>query len=86
MDLNLGGAFVAEVLLTFLLVYVCAVGHPQGAVIGFDGLAIGLALAAVHLIGIPLTAPRCNPARSIGPALFAGGAASPSCGCSSSRR
>ena len=40
---------------------------------GFAGLAIGLALAAVHLVGIPLTGTSVNPARSLGPALFAGG-------------
>jgi aquaporin Z len=39
------------------------------------GVAIGLALATVHLIGIPLTGTSVNPARSIGPALFVGGLA-----------
>ena len=42
---------------------------------GFGGLPIGLALAAVNLIGIPLTGTSVNPARSLGPAIFAGGAA-----------
>jgi aquaporin Z len=37
------------------------------------GIAIGLALTLVHIIGIPLTGTSVNPARSIGPALFAGG-------------
>lgn len=37
------------------------------------GSAIGLALSLVHIIGIPLTGTSVNPARSIGPALFAGG-------------
>jgi aquaporin Z len=42
---------------------------------GFAGLAIGLALAVVHLIGIPLTGTSVNPARSLGPALVVGHAA-----------
>jgi aquaporin Z len=45
----------------------------KAAAPGFAGLAIGLTLAAVHLIGIPLTGTSVNPARSLGPALFAGG-------------
>jgi aquaporin Z len=39
------------------------------------GVGIGAALAAVHLIGIGLTGTSVNPARSFGPALFAGGTA-----------
>ncbi|MEV0369772.1 MIP family channel protein [Streptomyces sp. NPDC050636] len=73
--LNLGGAFIAEVLMTFLFVFVVLAVTHKVAVIGFDGLPIGLALATVHLIGIPLDGTSVNPARSIGPALFAGGAA-----------
>jgi aquaporin Z len=45
----------------------------RSATPGFAGLAIGLALTAVHLIGIPLDGTSVNPARSLGPALFAGG-------------
>lgn len=73
--LNLGGAFVAEMVMTFLYVFVFLAVTHRVAVIGFDGLPIGLALATVHLIGIPLDGTSVNPARSIGPALFAGGAA-----------
>lgn len=39
------------------------------------GLVIGLTLAFVHILGIPLTGTSVNPARSIGPAVFAGGTA-----------
>ena len=51
------------------------VHDPQGDGGGFGGLPIGLALAAVNLMGIPLTGASVNPARSLGPAIFAGGAA-----------
>jgi aquaporin Z len=73
--LNAGGAFAAEVILTFVfvLVVLSATSHVPSA--GFAGLAIGLALTAVHLIGIPLTGTSVNPARSLGPALFVEGAA-----------
>ena len=40
---------------------------------GFAGLAIGLCLTLIHLVSIPVTNTSVNPARSIGPALFAGG-------------
>lgn len=73
--IDLGGAFLAEVLLTFLLVFVVLGVTHRVAAKGFDGLTIGLALAAIHLVGIPLTGTSVNPARSLGPALFAGGAA-----------
>lgn len=61
--------------LTFLLVFIVLAVTNRLAVIGFDGLPIGLALAAIHIVGIPLTGTSVNPARSLGPALFAGGAA-----------
>ncbi|WP_042404843.1 MIP family channel protein [Streptacidiphilus carbonis] len=73
--ISLGGAFLAEVLLTFLLVFVVLAVTHRLAVTGFDGLPIGIALAVIHLVGIPLTGTSVNPARSLGPALFAGGAA-----------
>ncbi|WP_433894422.1 MIP family channel protein [Streptomyces sp. CA-111067] len=70
--INIFGAFVAEVILTFLLVFVVLAVTHRIAVVGFDGLPIGLALAVIHLIGIPLTGTSVNPARSLAPALFAG--------------
>ncbi|WP_326809113.1 MULTISPECIES: MIP family channel protein [unclassified Streptomyces] len=73
--INTGGAFVAELILTFLFVYVVLAVTHKVAVVGFDGLPIGIALATVHLVGIPLTGTGVNPARSIAPAIFAGGAA-----------
>lgn len=72
--INLGGAFVAELVLTALLVYVVLCVTRRLAVVGFDGLPIGLTLAVVNLVGIPLTGASVNPARSLGPAVFAGAA------------
>ena len=73
---GLGGAFLVEVLATFLFVLV--VLGTTDAKVGagnLAGLAIGLTLVLVHLVCIRLTGTSVNPARSIGPALFAGGAA-----------
>jgi aquaporin Z len=72
-SISAGGAFVLEVLLTFVLVSVILLVTGRSATPGFAGLAIGLTLTAVHLIGIPLDGTSVNPARSLGPALFAGG-------------
>ncbi|TNC72047.1 aquaporin [Rubellimicrobium roseum] len=67
-----GAAFVFEALATFLFVTVI-LGATQAASPGaFAGLAIGLTLAAIHMVGINITGVSVNPARSIGPALFAG--------------
>jgi aquaporin Z len=71
--ISAGGAFLLEGLLTFVFVSVVLLVTGRAAAPGFAGLAIGLALAAVHLVGIPLTGTSVNPARSLGPALFAGG-------------
>jgi aquaporin Z len=71
--ISLGGAFVLEVVLTFVFVAVILLVTGRSATPGFAGLAIGLALTAVHLVGIPLDGTSVNPARSLGPALFAGG-------------
>ncbi|MFL6095791.1 MAG: aquaporin [Blastococcus sp.] len=72
-DITLGGAFLLEVVLTFVFVAVILLVTGRSATPGFAGLAIGLALTAVHLVGIPLDGTSVNPARSLGPALFAGG-------------
>ncbi len=70
-----GGAFVAEVVLTLVFVLVVLVATSRVGSPGFAGLAIGLALTAVHLIGIPLTGTSVNPARSLGPAIIVAGTA-----------
>jgi aquaporin Z len=71
--ISMGGAFLLEVVLTFVFVAVILLVTGRSATPGFAGLAIGLALTAVHLVGIPLDGTSVNPARSLGPALFAGG-------------
>ncbi|MEU1624534.1 aquaporin [Streptomyces sp. NPDC020096] len=73
--INIAGAFLTEVVLTFLLVFVVLAVTRRSTVVGFAGLPVGMALAVVHLVGIPLTGTSVNPARSLGPAIFAGGAA-----------
>jgi aquaporin Z len=71
--LNQTGAFLTEAVLTFIFVMVVLFATHTAAIKGAAGLAIGMTLAAVHLIGIPLTGTSVNPARSIGPALIVGG-------------
>jgi len=68
-------AFVVEVVLTAFLVLTVLGTTEVRAPVGFAGLAIGLVLTVIHLVGIPVTNTSVNPARSIGPALFAGAAA-----------
>lgn len=73
--LNGPGAFLAEVVLTFVFVLVVLTATSELASAGFAGLAIGMSLAVVHLVGIPLTGTSVNPARSLGPALIVRGPA-----------
>lgn len=73
--LTVGGAFIIEALLTFAFVLVILLVTDRVANGTTAGLAIGVALTVVHLVGIPNTGTSVNPARSIGPALFEGGTA-----------
>jgi aquaporin Z len=72
---NMGAAFLTEVVMTAFLVITVLGSTDVRAPVGFAGLAIGLVLTLIHLISIPVDNTSVNPARSIGPALFAGGAA-----------
>ncbi len=68
-----GAALLAEAALTGVFVFTVLGATDARAPVGFAGLAIGLALTLVHLIGIPITNTSVNPARSVGPAVFVGG-------------
>ncbi|RWR52324.1 aquaporin [Sinirhodobacter ferrireducens] len=72
---SMGAALVFETVATFLFVTVILGVTGAGAPAGFAGLAIGLTLTGIHLVGIDVTGVSVNPARSIGPALFVGGTA-----------
>ena len=73
---TLNGLIVEVVLTTiFVLVVLGATSKTNGATNNFAGLAIGLSLVLIHLVGIHFTGTSVNPARSIGPALFEGGQA-----------
>lgn len=70
---NLLSAFLFEAVATFLFL-VCILGVTQkGAPAQFAGLAIGLTLAAIHIVGINVTGVSVNPARSLGPAIIGAG-------------
>jgi aquaporin Z len=70
---NLISAFLAEVILTFFLMFAVLGATDIKAPVGFAGISIGLVLTLIHLVGIPVTNTSVNPARSIGPAVFVGG-------------
>lgn len=67
--------FAIEVLLTAFFLWVIMGSTDGRAPAGFAPIAIGLTLALIHLISIPVTNTSVNPARSTGPALVVGGAA-----------
>ena len=69
---GLGGCFLMEVVMTFFFLFVIIGSTSKGAAAGFAGIPIGLALTLIHLVSIPVTNTSVNPARSTGPALFAG--------------
>ncbi|WP_409200620.1 MIP/aquaporin family protein [Methanobrevibacter sp. DSM 116169] len=73
--LNMWGALVVEIILTFVFVFT-VLGVTRDSKTGVvAGIVIGLTLAFVHIMGIPLTGTSVNPARSLAPALFMGGQA-----------
>ena len=74
-EYNLTAALVFEAVMTFVFVTVILGATGPGAAAGFAGLAIGLTLAVIHLVGINVTGVSVNPARSIGPAVFVGSSA-----------
>jgi len=72
--LGIPGAIVIEVILTAIFVFAILGVTSDSGKSEIAGLVIGLTLTFVHIVGIPLTGTSVNPARSLGPALFAGGA------------
>lgn len=75
-EYNLLAAFLAETIFTFIfLLVIFGTTHGLNPNGGFAGLAIGLSLVLIHIVGIKVTGVSVNPARSIGPAIFAGGEA-----------
>lgn len=70
---SLLSGLIAEIVLTFVFLFIIMGATDKRAPQGFAPLAIGLGLTLVHLVGIPVTNLSVNPARSTGPALFVGG-------------
>lgn len=70
---GIGGALAVEIILTFFFVLTILGVTSDPSKGSVAGIVIGLTLAFVHIVGIPLTGTSVNPARSIGPALFAAG-------------
>jgi aquaporin Z len=70
---SLVAGLVAEIVLTFMFLFIILGATDARAPAGFAPIAIGLGLTLIHLIGIPVTNLSVNPARSTGPAVFVGG-------------
>lgn len=70
---SLAACLITECLTTFFFVFIIVGTTSKGAAMGFAGIPIGFALVLIHLVSIPVTNTSVNPARSTGPALFAGG-------------
>jgi len=70
--INAVGAFIVEIVLTFLFVLAVLAITAHRANGAVAGLGIGLSLTVAHLLGIPFTGTSVNPARSFGPALIVG--------------
>jgi aquaporin Z len=74
-EYNMASAFIFEVVATFIFLVTILGVTQKGAPSHLAGLAIGLTLAAIHIVGINITGVSVNPARSLGPALLLGGGA-----------
>jgi aquaporin Z len=70
---DLLSCFIIEVVMTMMFLFIIMGSTHGRAPVGFAPIAIGLGLTLIHLVSIPVTNTSVNPARSIGPALFAGG-------------
>jgi aquaporin Z len=74
-EFSLQSALIFEVVMTAIFVIVILGSTSAGAPAGFAGLAIGITLAVIHIVGIQVTGVSVNPARSFGPAVLVGGPA-----------
>lgn len=74
-EYTLAAAVVFEIVATFIFLVVILGSTHVAAPTAMAGLSIGLTLTAIHIVGIQVTGVSVNPARSFGPALFAGGEA-----------
>jgi len=74
-EYGLQAALVFEIVMTALFVIVILGSTGAGSSPGFAGLAIGITLAVIHIVGIQVTGVSVNPARSFGPAILVGGEA-----------
>ena len=74
-EFSMQAALIFEVVMTALFVIVILGSTSEGAPAGFAGLAIGITLAVIHIVGIQVTGVSVNPARSFGPAVLVGGQA-----------
>lgn len=74
-NLNMVGAIIVEIVLTFVFIYTILGVTSDDNKSSVAGIVIGLTLAFVHIMGIPLTGTSVNPARSLAPAIFLGGEA-----------
>jgi aquaporin Z len=72
---SLLSCFIFEIAFTALFLFVIFGATHKDAPKGFAGIAIGFTLVLIHLVGIPVDGTSVNPARSLGPAVFVGGAA-----------
>ena len=72
---NMASAFIIEGVMTFLFIFVILGTTSKYGNGAMAGLAIGVTLMLIHLVTIPVTGTSVNPARSLGPAIFAGGKA-----------
>lgn len=74
-EYGISSAMIFEFIATLLFVIVILGSTQEKAPVGFAGLAIGITLVVIHIFGIRITGVSVNPARSLGPALFAGATA-----------
>ncbi len=72
---GMNAALIFEIVMTALFIIVILGSTGEGANTAFAGLAIGITLAVIHIVGIQVTGVSVNPARSFGPAVLAGGQA-----------